>query len=70
MTEKMSIDGPVRVSLGDSSAAAVAYTLMQFIGSQSSTRNDEANRQYWLTLYRQCYKAANGQILELILKEN
>jgi hypothetical protein len=66
----MSISGPVTVDLKENSTAAVAFDLMKFLGNAGSTRDDRANREYWLTLYRQCYKAASGYTLESILGED
>jgi hypothetical protein len=45
----------------------VAYDLMMQISYNEKDKT--TNRAYWLTLYRQCYKAANGGSLESILKE-
>lgn len=72
MADSMSISGPVRVDLESGSAASVAFNLMQFIGSggELNGKDQEAKRQYWLTLYRQCYKAASGYPLESILRKD
>lgn len=72
MAEKMSIESPVKVDLGSNSAAAVAYDLMRFIGSGDDLKNkdQESRRQYFLTLYRQCWKATNGYGLESILQRD
>ncbi len=70
MSDRMSISGPVKVDLKDNSIAAVAFDLMKFLGSAGSTRDDRANREYWLTLYSQCYKAASGYTLKSILEED
>lgn len=70
MSERVSIEGPVRISTQDRSVPAVAFELMKYLGSAGSSRDERANRVYWLTLYRQCYKAANGDSLEYVLRED
>lgn len=69
MAERMSIDGPVKVQPADSSPARVALELMKFLSGIDSTKEERSKREYWLTLYRQCYKAANGRSLESILEK-
>lgn len=70
MAETMSISGPVRVETEDTSPAAVAFDLMKFLGDTSYKKGDRDTREYWLTLYRQCYKATIGNSLESILRED
>lgn len=72
MTDQVSISGPVRVDLQSDSAASVAYQLMLHIGSgEDLFKKDQAARQqYFLALYRQCYKAASGHPLESILQSD
>lgn len=47
----------------------VAFDLMKHISSYQPEEVKVKDRAYWLTLYRQCYKAANGYSLEDILQE-
>ena len=67
MAEKISVQDPIQIK--DSSPAVVAYDLMRFIGDDRSSSNENTDRQYWLTLYHQCYKATMGYSLEVILKK-
>jgi len=48
--------------------AKVAFDLMVLI-NEKDLSGPMQDRTYWLTLYRQCYKAATGQPLERILEE-
>jgi hypothetical protein len=43
--------------------------MMMFIGNDVES-GDKSEREYWLNLYSQCYKAANGQSLKYILKKD
>lgn len=47
----------------------VAFDLMKHISGYNPEAEKVKDRAYWLTLYRQCYKAANGCSLEDILQE-
>ncbi len=71
MADSLSISGPVDVEL-KGSVAAVAYDLMRFIGSGDDLKgkDQESRRQYYLTLYRQCYKAASAHNLESVLQRS
>ncbi len=62
----MRITGPVKID--QTSQEAVAFKLMDLISSRESV--EVTDRKYWLTLYRQCYKATNGNSLESILKQD
>jgi hypothetical protein len=64
--DSVSVSGPVTVE--QSSKELVAYNLMRFI-SGKEPKGEKETREYWLTLYRQCYKAANGDTLKYILEE-
>ena len=66
--QSTTISGPVQVV--SDSPQRVAYDLAVKIDYYSKKPSDQKDRNYWLTLYRQCYKAVNGQILESILKED
>ncbi len=70
MADRMSIEGPVKVQSMDASPARVALELMKYLGGTDATEEETKKREYWLKLYRQCYKAANGYTLKSILEEN
>ena len=67
--ESISISGPVDIV--SDSKQAVALELMKHI-SACEKADDELTRTraYWLTLYRQCYKATSGSPLERILQDD
>ena len=67
MPDSMKISGPIQVE--QSSREMVAFNLMQTIAGWEEDREKKKNQAYWLTLYRQCYKATWGSALEDILKE-
>jgi hypothetical protein len=46
----------------------VAFDLMDKISGWEDSDKHNKNREYFLRLYRQCYRAANGSSLEAILK--
>ncbi|HWR79127.1 MAG TPA: hypothetical protein VN303_02895 [Pseudomonas sp.] len=67
--ESISISGPVDVS--SDSKQAVAFELMKHIsGCENADGEKTKTRAYWLTLYRQCYKATSGASLERILQDD
>ena len=67
--ESISISGPVDVS--SESKQAIALELMKHISSHEKIDAAQiATRAYWLTLYRQCYKATSGSPLERILQDD
>lgn len=68
MADKMSIEGPVKVQPEDASPARVAFELMKYLHTVGSTKEERNKREYWLTLYRQCHKAARGHSLKSILE--
>lgn len=67
MSDEMRITSPVEIQ--SDSKARVAYDLMMFIGDQIEA-GDKSSRDYWFTLYNQCYKAACGQSLKYVLNKN
>ena len=70
MSETLNVSGPVKIV--SDSTARVAYELMQDIANREYESIPDAqkkSREYWLTLYSQCWKAASGYSLESILKE-
>lgn len=66
MAEDMRITSPV--SIQSDSKSRVAFDMMMFIGNDVEA-GDKSKREYWLTLYSQCYKAANGQMLKYVLNK-
>ncbi len=67
--ETVSISGPVDVA--SESKQAVAFELMKHIsGCEQADDARTKTRAYWLTLYRQCYKATSGASLERILQDD
>jgi hypothetical protein len=64
MSDSRSISGSVQVD--QSSIEIAAFQLMQHIGNYETDENQD--RKYWLTLYRQCIKATNRNSLESILR--
>lgn len=60
------VSGPVTIE--QTSREAVAFSLMEKIASYEGGDADKKNRKYWLSLYRQCYKATGGSVLESILE--
>lgn len=65
--ENVSVSGPVEIKTD--SKARVALDLMKHIDRYSELKTEQKTKDYWLKLYRLCYKAANGQSIESILKE-
>lgn len=67
MAESLKLSGPVTVE--PTSKELIAFKLMEKIANHETTKPDEeSKRAYWLTLYRQCYKAADGYALSDILE--
>ncbi len=65
--ETVSVSGPIEIK--QDSKSRVAFDLMLKIDQHSALQFDQKPKEYWLKLYRQCWKAANGNSLESILKE-
>ncbi len=61
------VSGPVEIE--QTSHEAVAFNLMEKISSWEETTDEKRNREYWLTLYRQCYKATKGYELDKIFQK-
>ena len=67
--ESISVSGPIDIS--SESKQAVAFELMKHISShEKADETKTSTRAYWLTLYRQCYKATSGSPLERILQDD
>ncbi len=68
-SETTSISGPV--SVVSDAKQRVAFDLMKHIGYECNSADQELQRtkDYWLRLYRQCYKATSGMYIETVLKD-
>lgn len=67
MSENINITSPVKIE--SDSKARVAFELMEKIVRNTSDETQRKDKAYWLSLYRQCYKATNGDILKYILQD-
>ena len=68
MSDDIRITSPVKIK--DNSKERVAFNLMEHISNlDNASDSEKSNRNYWLTLYRQCYKASSGNNLKSILTE-
>lgn len=67
MADQVTVVSPVKVV--SDSTARVAFELMEKIAYKTGDDNQRKNKEFWLTLYRQCYKAANGDLLKYILQD-
>jgi hypothetical protein len=65
--QDIKVTSPVKIE--SDSKARVAFELMDKIDGYTSDDAMRKDKKYWLSLYLQCYKAANGYSLESILKE-
>jgi hypothetical protein len=48
----------------------VAFDLAVKIDYYGQIKSEQKDKKYWLSLYRQCYKAVNGAPLERVLQED
>ena len=46
----------------------VAYDLMRAISGAEPASDDKSTRDYWITLYNQCYRACSGASARNILE--
>lgn len=67
MTDDVRVTGPVAIQ--SESKSRVAFEMMQWISNYEDGQ-ETTNRDYWLTLYNQCYKAANGTALKYVLSRS
>lgn len=67
MTDDVRVTNPV--SFESDSKTRVALDLMQRIADNERDQ-PRSDRDYWLKLYTQCYKAVSGRSLENILKRD
>jgi hypothetical protein len=63
--ESVSISGPIKVT--SDAKERVAYELMNIISHCEGGKKD---REYYLRLYCQCWKATNGKSVESVLLES
>jgi hypothetical protein len=68
MSDKIDITSPV--SIESDSKERVAFDLACKIDYFSSVKSEQKDKKYWLTLYRQCYKATKGYGLDKLLSED
>jgi hypothetical protein len=69
MTDAVQINGPVKIQ--SDAAAQVAFELMDHISRrEGNIGKQNETREYWLTLYSQCYKATHGVRLQHVLEKN
>ena len=67
-TEDIRITQPVEVK--SDAAARVAFDLMDHISRREKPDDTQTrSREYWLTLYLQCLKAARGDALKYVLEQ-
>lgn len=67
MADNTRVSGSIKIE--NTSPEAVAFTLLEKITFYEDSKEVKKDRKYWLTLYRQCYKATMGHELDDILKE-
>jgi hypothetical protein len=67
MADDVHVTNPV--SIESDSKTRVAFDLMQRIANHERDQ-PTSDRDYWLKLYTQCYKAVSGRSLENILKRD
>lgn len=65
--QNMKVTSPVKIE--SDSKQRVAFDLAMKISDHSGLKFEQKDKNYWFTLYRQCYKATNGSPLETILRE-
>ena len=66
-SDSVQITKPVEVQ--NDAKERVAFDLMSHIANnESSKTSEQKTRAYWLTLYRQCYKATDGDLLQYVLE--
>ena len=64
MADDIRVTSPV--SIQADAKYRVAFDMMQLIANYEES-NEQNGREYWLTLYSQCYKSANGAALKRVL---
>ena len=64
MTDKVRITNPI--SIKSDATSRVAFDMMQWIAGYEASE-ERKDRDYWLKLYNQCYKAAGGASLKHVL---
>lgn len=66
--QNIKVASPVEIE--SDSKERVAFDLACKIDYYSQLKAEQKDKKYWLSLYRQCYKATKGYALEGILKED
>lgn len=64
--QKIEVSSPVKIV--SDSHARVAFELMEKIDNYTGEPNVRKDKNYWLKLYNQCYRATNGVAVERILQ--
>lgn len=64
MTDDIRVTSPVTIQ--SDSKSRVAFDLMELIAAHEG-KDERGDRTYWLKLYTQCYKAANGNLLKHVM---
>ncbi len=67
MADKIEVTSPVAVE--SDSKERVAFDLACKIAEHTDIEFRQKDKKYWLTLYRQCWKATTGHALPSILAE-
>lgn len=67
MADDIRVTSPIAIQ--SDSKARVAFDMMQHIASHDGNQVTR-NREYWLILYTQCFKAASGHTLKSVLDTN
>lgn len=68
MADKIEVTSPVKIE--SDSKSRVAFDFMNKIVTYTATDEQKKDKNYWFTIYRQCYKAADGLNLQYIVQEN
>jgi hypothetical protein len=67
-SDSVEITKPVEIQ--NDAKARVAFDLMDHISRREGGRDaEQKTREYWFTLYVQCYKAASGDLLKHVLEQ-
>ena len=67
-SDSVQITKPVEVQ--NDAKARVAFDLMDHVSRYEDGKDAEKKtRDYWLTLYCQCYKATNGDAVKYVLEQ-
>lgn len=65
MSDQVTVSGPIEVE--SNATSRVALDLMKIISNNDPDHAQKSQKEYWLKLYRQCYKATNGNNITSVL---